>query len=221
MIVKIAVRHADKKALEVFAREIAQAATAMAPGLTGIVGGRPKPSPNIRLFSFLWPKADVPVQIQLDDNKTAVAIDCADHAPHWPSAQINAAAETPDSDISVPLIKLAVARSGDKGNHNNIGVMARDADYLPFIQAALAPEKIGQWFAHVLADNSDVELFALPGLNAFNLLLRNSLGGGGMASLRIDPQGKAFAQQLLDLPVAVTPDIAARADAEYQQLLNR
>ncbi len=42
-----------------------------------------------------------------------------------------------------------------------------------------------------------------------------------MASLRIDPQGKAFAQQLLDLPVAVTPDIAARADAEYQQLLNR
>jgi len=221
VIVKIAVRHADKKALEVFAREIAQAATAMAPGLTGIVGGRPKPSPNIRLFSFLWPKADVPVQIQLNEHKTAVAVDSADHAPHWPSAKINAAAETPDSDISVPLIKLAVARSGDKGNHSNIGVMARDADYLPFIQAALAPENIGQWFAHVLADNSDVELFALPGLNAFNLLLRNSLGGGGMASLRIDPQGKAFAQQLLDLPVAVTPDIAARADAEYQQLLNR
>jgi hypothetical protein len=56
--------------------------------------------------------------------------------------------------------------------------------------------------AHVLdAPNSRVTRFELPALHALNFLLENALGGGGMASLRIDPQGKAFAQQLLDMPV--------------------
>ena len=53
----------------------------------------------------------------------------------------------------------------------------------------------------------------MPGMNAFNFLLRNALGGGGMASLRIDPQGKAFAQQLLDMPILVSQDIADEVGA--------
>ncbi|MEA3260175.1 MAG: hypothetical protein U9Q93_08975, partial [Pseudomonadota bacterium] len=52
-----------------------------------------------------------------------------------------------------------------------------------------------------------VSHWELPGFNAFNFLLRHALGGGGIASLRIDPQGKAFAQQLLDFPVPVSADI--------------
>ena len=62
--------------------------------------------------------------------------------------------------------------------------------------------------AHVLdGDNSVVTRYELPGLNALNFLLSNALGGGGIASLRIDPQGKAFAQQLLEMPVKIPSDL--------------
>ena len=64
--------------------------------------------------------------------------------------------------------------------------------------------------AHVLdPDSSRVTRFEMPGLNALNFLLTNALGGGGMASLRIDPQGKAFAQQLLDMPVLVPASLVS------------
>ena len=115
---------------------------------------------------------------------------------------------------TVPLIKLAWARSGDKGNHANIGVIARHPDYLPFIDAALTEQAVAHYMQHVLdAETGSVERWAMPGMNAFNFLLRNALGGGGMASLRIDPQGKAFAQQLLDMPILVSQDIADEVGA--------
>jgi hypothetical protein len=63
---------------------------------------------------------------------------------------------------------------------------------------------------HVLDDaNSEVIRYELPGLHALNFLLKNALGGGGIASLRIDPQGKAFAQQLLDMPVSIPASLLA------------
>ncbi|MEY2864151.1 MAG: hypothetical protein RLY58_1858, partial [Pseudomonadota bacterium] len=66
----------------------------------------------------------------------------------------------------------------------------------------LTESAVAAYMAHVLdAPNSRVTRFELPALHALNFLLENALGGGGMASLRIDPQGKAFAQQLLDMPV--------------------
>jgi len=67
---------------------------------------------------------------------------------------------------------------------------------------------------HVLdPDTGSVSRWAMPGMNAFNFLLKNALGGGGIASLRIDPQGKAFAQQLLDMPVPVSQAIADEVGA--------
>ncbi|WP_420588426.1 acyclic terpene utilization AtuA family protein [Bacterioplanoides sp.] len=225
VIVKISVQHDDKRALGVFAREIAQAATAMAPGITGLVGGRPKPSPSIRLFSFLWPKDQVPVSIKLikSEQSQDVVINT--------NSQLEAAttrinpennAEIAALTDEVPLINLAVARSGDKGNHCNIGVMAREAEYIPYIQQALRSEAVSEYLSHLLDDQSSAtNLFELPGLNAYNLLLENALGGGGIASLRIDPQGKAAAQQLLDMPVKVTAEIAAKATSAYNELINK
>ena len=108
------------------------------------------------------------------------------------------------TDTTVPLIKLAWARSGDKGDHSNIGVIARDPEFLPFIEAALTEQAVAQWMSHLLnPESGKVTRWAMPGLHAFNFLLEHSLGGGGVASLRIDPQGKAFAQQLLEFPVPV------------------
>lgn len=106
--------------------------------------------------------------------------------------------------MDVPLLRLAVARSGDKGNHSNIGVMARHGDYLPWIAAALTEAAVAEWMAHVLdPQRGRVTRWYLPGSHSLNFLLENSLGGGGVASLRIDPQGKAFAQQLLEIPIRI------------------
>jgi hypothetical protein len=210
VIVKIGVKHPNKNALEFFGREIAQAATGMAPGITGIVGGRPKPMPVIRLFSCLAPKTQVSLSMVINDESHPVALPHT-HFSHVPANIEATSVPAVKGDVAVPLIKLAWARSGDKGNHSNIGVMARDPAYLPYIQAALTREAIAKYMAHTLDDErSAVHRWDLPGLNALNFMLENSLGGGGIASLRIDPQGKAFAQQLLDFPIPVSADIAAR-----------
>lgn len=208
VVVKIAALHDDKKALGLFAREIAQAATGMAPGLSGLVGGRPKPFPRIRLFSTLVNKSLVPVTVDVNGETVPVAIPAGqpfdvEQLPADPTLDLA------NGDVTVPLVKLAWARSGDKGNHANIGVIARQPEYLPFINAALTEASVADYMQHVIdPDTGSVSRWTMPGMNAFNFLLKNALGGGGIASLRIDPQGKTFAQQLLDMPVPVSKDIA-------------
>ena len=112
--------------------------------------------------------------------------------------------------VEVPLISLAWGRSGDKGNKANIGIIARSADYLPYIYAALTEAVVIERFAHFLDDtsSSSVERYLLPGSNAINFLLHDVLGGGGVASIRNDPQGKGYAQLLLSCPIPVPAAIA-------------
>lgn len=203
VVVKIAVTHFIKEACMFFASEIAQAATGMAPGLTGIVGGRPKVSPVVKLWSCLIDKQQVAVEIDLNGARTPVAIP---HTAGEIPAPLPAGDQkvAGDNSVTVPLIDLAYARSGDKGNHSNIGVIARKPEFLPYIRAALTESAVANYMSHVLdPDNGRVIRHELPGLNALNFMLENALGGGGMASLRIDPQGNAFGQQLLDMPVTI------------------
>jgi hypothetical protein len=210
VVIKLAVRHPDKQALILFSREIAQAATGMAPGLTGIVGGRPTVYPLIRLFSFLIDKSACKLKIEMAGKRHACALPELDHLD---AAALPVPFEPPNAegraDASAALVKLAVARSGDKGNHSNIGVMARQPEYLPWIAEALTPAVIVDWMSHVLDPlHGRVERWYLPGTHSLNFLLENALGGGGVASLRIDPQGKAFAQQLLEIQIPVPQSIA-------------
>ncbi|NRH26997.1 acyclic terpene utilization AtuA family protein [Pseudomonas sp. MS19] len=209
VVIKIGVRHAKKEALVLFSREIAQAATGMAPGLTGIVGGRPTVYPVIRLFSFLTDKSLCQLHVAIGDQQHTVQL--PDRAtPAQPATPATAPLPNETGTTRVPLVRLAVARSGDKGDHSNIGVMARKPEYLAWIAAALTPEAVAQWFSHVLdSPHSKVSRWYLPGTHSLNFLLENSLGGGGVASLRIDPQGKAFAQQLLEIPIPVPAELAA------------
>ena len=180
----------------------------MAPGLTGIVGGRPKVSPRICLFSCLVPKQSVQPTVQINNECFPVTVPAGEAF----ATATNSDAESipvPATDTTVPLIALAWARSGDKGNHANIGVIARKTAFVPYLRAALTERAVAQWMQHVLdPDTGKVTRWELPGFDAFNFLLANSLGGGGIASLRIDPQGKAFAQQLLDFPVPIPASIA-------------
>ena len=207
VVVKIAVKHMFKEACMFFASEIAQASTGMAPALAGIVGGRPKPSPVIKLFSFLVDKDQLNIEVDLNGVRHSVQI------PKGTDLSVNTllvgeVAQLRGDEIEVPLVKVAHARSGDKGNYSNIGVIARQPEFLPWIRASLTEENVAEYMKHVFEGTAEgqsnkVIRYELPGMNALNILLENALGGGGIASLRIDPQGKAFAQQLLDMPVKI------------------
>lgn len=205
VILKIAVRHASREALAIFAREIYPAATAMAQGLTGFAGGRPEPAPVIRLFSFLVPKAEIAISVSVDDREISLP---ATHpqtgepvrrraARSVAALAGNAAGET----VEVPLIALAHGRSGDKGDIANIGVLARQPEFTGILRERLTAAAVKRYFAHFA--RGKVERFEWPGLHGFNFLLHEGLGGGGIASLRHDPQGKAMAQILMDFPVEV------------------
>jgi hypothetical protein len=206
---KTAVRHADARAVGLFLKEITGAALATPPGLhffTG--GGRPKPSPVVRLFSFLVDSADVPVRVVLNGQDTgyeAPAIEPRnDEVADRPEPPGVAGGE---DLVPVRLESLAWARSGDKGNDANIGVLARRPDYFPFIWQALEETAVAAAFAPHL--KGGVDRYYLPGIHGMNIVLHDVLGGGGIASLFNDAQGKGFAQKLLALPVPVPRALAS------------
>lgn len=204
VVVKIAVKHMFKEACMFFASEIAQASTGMAPALAGIVGGRPKASPVIKLFSFLVDKSKLNVEIDINGQRQNVEIPQGLADQSFTQLPVGEVAQFTGDEVEVALVDIAHARSGDKGNHSNIGVIARQAEYLPWIRANLTAENVTKYMQHVLnPETSKVIRYEIEGFNALNILLENALGGGGIASLRIDPQGKAFAQQLLDMTVKV------------------
>jgi hypothetical protein len=205
VVLKIGARHADEKALEILAREIAPAASSMAQGLTGFFSGRPTVQPVMRLFSFLWPKAQIEPRLHIGGEDIAVPFAPA-RPLGAPEGATSGAMPTESAAAEVPLISLAVGRSGDKGNAANIGIIARRPDYLPWLRQTLTAEAVQAFFAH--AGVSKVERHELPGIHALNFVLHDALGGGGVASLRIDPQGKAFAQMLMDYPVGISQTLA-------------
>lgn len=209
VVLKVAVHHDDRAALELFSREFAPAATSMAQGITGFAGGRPAVSPMVRLFSFLVPKSQVPVVVEVDGAPVPLRPQEAARADarSFPAPPPRAPMPAADRWTQVPLIALAHGRSGDKGDTANIGILARAPDFVPLIAAALTPEAVREYFAHLV--QGDVERFELAGVRGFNFLLHRALGGGGTASLRYDPQGKALAQMLLDFPVRVPAEWTA------------
>ena len=201
VILKIGARHVSREALNIFAREIFPATTAMAQGLTGFAGGRPEPQPVVRLASFLVEKAETPVSVRCGETTVAVPA-----APSPPASIASGVVEEPGARLDgpltlVPLIAVAHGRSGDKGDIANIGVLARRPEFAPALRAGLTAQAVRDYFAHYV--EGLVERFDWPGLNGFNFVLHGALGGGGVASLRHDPQGKALAQALLDFPLPV------------------
>ncbi len=210
VMLRVVVDHPDRQALGIFAREIAPSATSWAPGTTSPGGGRPASTPLIRQFSFTLPKEALSIQVEIggDTYPIEVPLTHADvaapaHVPVAPPAFV--ADDAPS--VEVPLIKLAWARSGDKGDLSNIGVIARRAEWLPLIWQQLTPEVVKDYFAHLV--HGRVERYYLPGIAALNLVLHDALAGGGPASPRMDPLGKGMAQMLLDLTIKVPQSIAA------------
>lgn len=107
----------------------------------------------------------------------------------------------------IQLRYLAHARSGDKGDTVNVGVIALEPAAYPLLVDQLTTERVKEHFGEMVGD---VERFELPNLNALNFLLHNALGGGGTMSLMTDAQGKTFSTALLRMHVDVDDVTAAR-----------
>ena len=210
VLMRLVVDHVDREAIDIFARELGSVGISFAQGTTGIFSGRPKPTPVVRLFTFFIDKAVLGApKVQIgDDDPFIVGVPTPGrlYARSQRRAPAFAVEATDGATVDVDLRSLAVARSGDKGNGSNIAIIARDPKYVPILRREVTPEKMAAHFEGLVHGN--VTRFEAPGLHAFNFLLEDALGGGGMASRRIDPQGKAFGQMALEMKVKVPAALA-------------
>jgi hypothetical protein len=204
-VVKIGVRHPEKAALELFAVEFAPMAL-VAQGMTGYFAGRPRVAPSIEVHHLLVEKDSVDVAVVLDGEPTPVPIapgvrGLAFGTPELADDAV-ATGRNGGGEVTVVLRRLAYARSGDKGDNANIGVIARRPEFADVIAEQVTAERVARYFGHYLTGG--VHRWALPGLSALNFVLEGALGGkGGTSTLRYDPQGKSFAAMLLELPIRV------------------
>ncbi|MDX1530627.1 MAG: hypothetical protein R3362_03800 [Rhodothermales bacterium] len=115
--------------------------------------------------------------------------------------------------MTVRLIEIAHARSGDKGDAVNVGLIARHPDAYPLLKAHVTAERVKAHFGPMVG--GAVERFELPNLNALNFLLHGALGGGGPVSLKLGAQGKTYGAHLLEMEVDVPEAVldAVRASA--------
>jgi len=109
--------------------------------------------------------------------------------------------------VKVQLAKLAHARSGDKGDTANVGLIALSDELYPILVREVTAERVKQHFKGIC--HGEVERFELPNLGALNFLLHESLGGGGTLSLMTDAQGKTFSTALLRMEIEVTEQEAS------------
>ena len=220
-VLHLAVMHPQKPALEIFAREIAPAGTSWSAGTTG-AAGRPSPSPCIRQFAFLLDKKRLEPRVEMGGQVVSVeglpggvqtlpvrtepapvpGDKPAVRAASTGSARTELSGARTTTD-TIPLITLAFARSGDKGDSSNIGIIARRPEWLPHLREQLTEERVAAYLAHLI--KGTVTRYDVPGIHAMNFLCTQALDGGGMASLRNDPLGKGMAQILLTMPVLRPP----------------
>lgn len=112
--------------------------------------------------------------------------------------------------MRIQLTELAHARSGDKGDTANVGLIALKDEYYPLLVREVTAERVKQHFKDIC--RGEVERFELPNLSALNFLLHESLGGGGTLSLMTDAQGKTFSTALLRMTIEIPNDEAQELD---------
>ncbi len=111
------------------------------------------------------------------------------------------------SQKKIQLLALAHARSGDKGDAANVGVIARDAKHYPFLKEYLTAERVKKHFEGICFGK--VERFEMPNLHALNFLLHETLGGGGTVSLKNDAQGKTLSSAMLRMEIEIDEELLA------------
>jgi hypothetical protein len=207
VVLKVGLRHPERDALEIFSREMASFAL-VAMGMTGAFAGRPRVAPVFAVYHLAADKAQVPVSVRLGGEVFEVAVPAGERdAPESSPELVAPAAGVAGRGLTVPLRRIAYARSGDKGDKANIALIARRPEFARIIHEQVTCERVARFFAHYL--RGDVRAWELTGLHAVNYLLDAVLGGtGGTSTLRYDAQGKSYAAMLLGIPVVVPAEWA-------------
>lgn len=212
VMAKYGVHHSQPKALTFASAELAYLATSAAPGMSAFGVTRTKHQPLMRVHSTLINKNSVPINVQLGSdiiiNHCYLTPDESSDHPRvkFTDKQTVLTYAGPQTNWqTVTLEQLAYARSGDKGDNANIGVIARKSEFVGIIHHQLTAKAVAQYFAHTI--KGDVTRFEIPGFNAFNFFMTKALGGGGTGSIQIDPQGKTLAQMLLSIPIKIPKEL--------------
>jgi len=214
VICKIVVDHDDRAGAELFAREQASAISAMSVGTA--IGFGTAVTPLIRLFSSLIDKAELSITLTVEDDSETIAVPLSGGFTPEAIERPSPPREPTDTSATVvPLIDLAWARSGDKGNLFNVAVIARTPAFLPYIRAALTPPAVAAWYRHF--GPSRVDRYDVPGCHALNFVVHDALDGGINSSPRLDAAAKGMAQLLLSFPVPVSAALAASLDRHAAQ----
>jgi hypothetical protein len=209
IMVQLAVRDADaNKINNRFGVQVVPRVLGSVPGITVLADqGRPRASDVVGYWPALIDRSSVPMRVVVGDDEADVPyLDLASAAPAGPAftpeqPPVRPADNGGGSPVKVPLSQLCLARSGDKGDTCNVGVLARSEAIYGWMLEHLTPEFVKQRFAGIC--KRDVERHEVPNLLAVNFLLHESLGGGGTMSLILDAQGKTYAQYLLAAEVEV------------------
>lgn len=211
VLLKIIVDHEDPGAVAMFSREQSTAIMNMAVGTSiAPIIAAPRAIPLTEMFLFLLDKDRVPAKVVLDGREVPFAdtkISGFDPAALVPPP-VGAVPE--DGAQEVRLIDLAWARSGDKGRLFNVGVIARQPEYLPYIRASLTADAVAEWYRDLFDDPRQrrVDAYEVPGCHALNFVVHDAQGGGINMSPRFDPAAKTMGQRLLEMPVKVPPALA-------------
>lgn len=213
VLLKIIVDHDDPAAAALFSREQSTAIMNMAVGTSiAPIIAAPRAIPLTEMFLFLMDKQQVPAQVTLDGRDIGFADRFVGGYDPAMAAPLPIPADAPtDATVEVRLIDLAWARSGDKGRLFNVGVIARQPEYLPYIRASLTPQAVAEWYRHQFDNPADrrVDGYEVPGFHALNFVVHDAQGGGINMSPRFDPAAKSMGQVLLEMPVKVPAAMAA------------
>ena len=200
---RLGARSQDKDKLRTFGKLIPALILSGPPGVC-VLGGVPRTQDVVSYWPALMPKTAIAPKIAVYDNgfTQEKVIDCTPSGNFEESkaeAQVATKASKPVYDVirseGVELSKICLGRSGDKGDTSNIGIMARSQESYEFLCEWLTAQRVKDLFQELC--HGKVTRFELPNMNGLNFLLENSLGGGGTMTLRVDAQGKSFAQGLL------------------------
>lgn len=223
IVFRMGVADRDRKKLQRFANSFMGFALQAPPGL-GVFGGRPDVQERLGFWPAAVPRHLLGATVQVHSggrtaaSEVPMALDAAVDlaAAAMPARAPASPAASKGPRRTVPLCAIAYARSGDKGDHANIGVAARSEPAFSFLREYLTSERVRTFYADFV--RGDVVRYELPNLLALNFVLHNALGGGGTLSLRVDHQGKALAQGLLLMEIEVPEEILSSVPAPDRRL---
>jgi Acyclic terpene utilisation family protein AtuA len=218
ILLRLGARDRDRTKLEIF-RKLLPSLILSGPAGVAVTGGAPSISEVVRYWPTLIPQEVAPASVEVwkqeegagapekvsERNELAWPVTAGEPRPArelvdpFPTSLL--AELSPSSVVEVPLMAVAHARSGDKGDTSNIGVIGRSASCYVWLRENVTVERVRGWFAGIV--EGEVHRYLVPNLWALNFLLDRSLGGGGTVSLYIDAQGKTYSQALLRCRVSI------------------